>query len=135
MGQNIRKKGVFRARPRNKFSKFFMKKPLRKSKKALYIFFHIRLVLTSAKLVHCSLKTVGGDSIWKSPFFSLKKHVLHRCGKMGKMKKIKKLHSLYFCPPTMPAKFQQCRIKIVEKVPRRGGSSLNIHAMVENVSD
>lgn len=101
-----------------------MKKLLRKSKKALCNFFHIRWILTSETCKCCSLKTVGREARGKSPFFTVKKDGSHCCGKMGKMKKIKKLHSLYFCLPNKAAKLQQCRYKIVEKVPRRGGDRL-----------
>ena len=118
------KKAVFRTRPTNNFSIILLEKLPRKSKKGLCNFFHIGCMLTHAKTESCSLKTTGCEAFWKSPLFTVKKHVSQCCGKTGKILKIKKLHSLYFCPPNMPAKFQQCRYKIVEKVPRRGRIAL-----------
>ena len=83
LGQNIRKKGVFLTRPRNIFSKNFTEKCVKKWKKGHHNFFHIRLIWTPAQVGSCSLKTVGGDRNWKSPLFTVKKHVLHHHAKMS----------------------------------------------------
>ena len=83
LGQNIRKKGVFRTRPRNIFSKIFMKKCVKKWKIFNRNFVHIILRWTPAQVGSCRLKTVGGDRNWKSPLFTMKKHVLHHRAKMS----------------------------------------------------
>ena len=56
-------------------------------------------MLTAAKAVCCSLKTVGGDRIWKSPIFTVKKHVLHHCARMGKNKIYFKIAESLLLPP------------------------------------